>query len=590
MNDKLAQIPSLNYDVRWILMMKKICPYFTAGKMHFFCGLIFVIFLVLPGSVLHAAEEQNEINQALKMLLTRYPTDIKICKRLDIKVSQISENLFCIYSELGLKPLWVFPDGPGKKAEALFHTLRSADLEGLNPSDYGIFEINDYWNRKQPADLAQLDLLLTTGLIIYVNDCLAGHIRPSKNDTNRFITAYDDLVDPIAIITTALSAPDISSYLDELVPQHQPYRNLRGVLKRYREIAAKGGWPTIPSGKTLHPDDTADARIPIMWHLLALTGDLLPDTLQAPDEYHKNMIEAVQRFQDRHGLKADGIVGKNTLAAMNTPVEKRIWQIEINLARWRWKDRKLGEKYILVDIAGFTLQGINKGQVEIDMPVIVGKSYTKTPVFSDNIQYIDINPFWNIPPNIAQNEILSKLRVDPGYLKKNNIRLFSGWEENDPELDPYQIDWQTTTTRDISRYKLRQDPGPLNSLGTIKFVFPNTFNVYLHDTPARQLFTRTDRAFSHGCIRVANPLRLAEFILNTQKKSWNLKSISDTVASGKRTVIRLDTRLPIHIAYQTTWVDKYGNLHFSKDLYGRDALLEQAFYQNSLLQLTNKTQ
>lgn len=569
-------------------MMKKICLEFTAGKMNFFCGLLFIVFLILPGNVLHAAEKQNKINQALKMLLVRPSADITICNRLGIKISRINENLSCIYSELGLKPLWVFPDGPGKKANVLFHTLRSADLEGLNPADYGILEINDYWYRRQPADLAQLDLLLTTGLIIYVNDCLAGHIRPAQNDTSRFITAHDDLVDPIAIITAALSAPDIGAYFDELVPQHQPYRNLRDALKRYRKIAEEGGWPTIPSGKTLHPDDT-DPRIPAMWHLLILTGDLPTDALQAPEEYDKNMIEAVQRFQDRHGLATDGLVGKKTLAAMNTPVEKRIWQIEINLARWRWKDRKLGEKYILIDIAGFTLQGINKGRVVIDMPVIVGKTYTKTPIFSDNIQYIDINPFWNIPPSIAQKEILPELRIDPGYLKKNQIRLFRGWEENDPELDPYQIDWHTTTIRDISRYKLRQDPGPLNSLGRIKFVFPNTFHVYLHDTPARQLFTRTDRAFSHGCIRVAKPLRLAEFLLEDQKKSWNLKNISAIVKSGKRTIIRLDKKIPIHIAYQTAWVDKYRNLHFSKDLYGRDALLEQAFYKSTHLRLTNKT-
>ena len=570
-------------------MMKKICSDLTAARLRFLGKLIFIVFLFYPSSILHAAEEQNEINQALGTLLETHPAEVNICKRQDNKVSRTNYNLACIYSELGVKSLWVSPDGPGEKAAALFNTLRSADLEGLNPADYGIHEINDYWKRRQPADLAQLDLLLTTGLIIYVNDCLAGHIRPTINDATRFVSAHEDLVDPAAFVTAALSAPDTSAYLDQLVPQHQPYRNLRAALKHYRKLAAKGGWPIIPNGKTLHPGDT-DIRIPFIWQLLTLTGDLLPDDKQAPDKYDMSMVDAVEHFQFRHGLATDGLVGKKTLVAMNTPVEKRIWQIALNLARWRWKDKELGDKYILVDIAGFALQGVNKGRIVIDMPVIVGKPHHKTPIFSDNIKYIDINPFWNIPPSIATKEILPELRDDPDYLKKNNIRLFSGWNENDPELDPDQIDWHTTTERDISRYKLRQAPGPLNALGTIKFVFPNTFNVYLHDTPDRELFTLTDRAFSHGCIRVADPLRLAEFILDGQKKNWNLQSISDIVTSEKRTVIHLDTRLPIHITYQTALVDKHGYLHFSKDLYGRDALQEQTFYQSTPLRLTSTTQ
>lgn len=564
-------------------------PDFTAARTLFLSGISLLFFLLLSTASLHAAEKQNPIEQALNTLLEKHPSDFIVCKRQDIKVSNVTYNLSCIYSELGQKPLWVFPDGPGEKAKTLFNTLRSATLEGLNPADYGVHEITKYWNRKQAADLAQLDLLLTTGLIVYVNDCLAGHIRPAKNNATRFVTAHEDLVDPVAIVQSALSAPDTQAYFDKLVPQHQPYRNLRSALKAYKKIAASGGWPTILSGKTLHVDD-ADPRIPGIWRLLTITGDLPPENLLPPNEYDIIMIEAVERFQDRHGLMVDGLVGKKTLAAMNTPVEKRIRQIEINMARWRWKDRELGKKYILVDIAGFSLQGINKGQVMIDMPVIVGKTYHKTPIFSDNIKYIDINPFWNIPPSIARNEILAKLQDDPNYLKENNIRLFSGWQAKDLELDPDQIDWKTTTGRDISRYKLRQDPGPDNALGTIKFVFPNTFNVYLHDTPARELFTRIDRAFSHGCIRVADPLRLADFILEGQKKSWNLESIGDTVKSEERTIIHLDTRIPIHIAYQTAWVDKYGHLHFSKDLYGRDAPLEQAFYQSTLLRLTSKTQ
>lgn len=564
-------------------------PDFTTFRMRFFSVLSLFFFLLLSTTALHAEEEQNPIVQAIDTLLEKHPPDFIVCKRQDIKVSNVNYNLSCIYSELGQKPLWVFPDGPGEKAKALFNTLRSAALEGLNPADYGVHKITQHWNRTQAADLAQLDLLLTTGLIIYVNDCLAGHIRPSKDNTTRFVTAHEDLVDPVAIVQSALSAPDILDYLHKLVPQHQPYRNLRSALKRYNKIAAAGGWPAILNGKTLHAND-ADPRIPTIWRLLSITGDLQAKDLAIPNEYNLTIIEAVKRFQGRHGLKVDGLVGKKTLAAMNTPVEKRILQIEINMARWRWKDRELGEKYILVDIAGFSLQGIDKGQVVIDMPVIVGKTYHKTPIFSDKIKYIDINPFWNIPPSIAKNEILAKLQNNPNYLKENNIRLFSGWKAKAPELDPDQIDWKTTTRQDISRYKLRQDPGPDNALGTIKFVFPNTFNVYLHDTPARELFTRIDRAFSHGCIRVAKPLRLAEFILEGQKKNWNLESISDIVKSEKRTTIRLNTRLPIHIAYQTAWVDRYGFLHFSKDLYGRDAPLEQAFYKSTLLRLTSKTQ
>ena len=257
-------------------------------------------------------------------------------------------------------------------------------------------------------------------------------------------------------------------------------------------------------------------------------------------------------------------------------MRERIEQLKLNLERWRWHDRELGDTYVLVNIAGFDLKAVRENRLELEMRVIVGKLHHETPVFSDRIRYAEFNPFWNLTPHIARTETLSHLRKNPGYLAEKHIRLFSSWGGDAVELDPLSIDWQSVTPRAMNRYKLRQDPGVWNALGTMKFIFPNKYSVYLHDTPNHDLFRTANRAFSHGCIRLSDPHAMAVFLLDQGDGSWNRQRVEAIVDSAKRTIVNLPERIPVHLAYLTAWHDEEGVLHFNEDLYGRDKRLLQA--------------
>ena len=266
---------------------------------------------------------------------------------------------------------------------------------------------------------------------------------------------------------------------------------------------------------------------------------------------------------------------------MNLPVDAKIHQIRINMERYRWLTHQLGERVIVVNIAGFRAAGIKPktGEFEIEMPVIVGREYHKTPVFSDSIKYIEFNPYWNIPVSIARNEMLPKLKKNAYYLKERNIRIFNGWGPDAKELDSTAVNWGKVGKREMGRYKLRQDPGPKNALGTVKFMFPNKFNVYLHDTPSHGLFRETKRAFSHGCIRLSRPAELASYILGGEKNGWGIESVKKIIASGKRKVVSLKKPFPIYIVYRTVIVNpEKEEVNFRTDIYGRDALLEKALF------------
>jgi murein L,D-transpeptidase YcbB/YkuD len=240
------------------------------------------------------------------------------------------------------------------------------------------------------------------------------------------------------------------------------------------------------------------------------------------------------------------------------------------MARWRYQPHDLGEKYLIVNIAGFNLKGVKNNKIELEMPVIVGKRQHQTPVFSASVKYLDFNPFWNIPPSIARNEELPKLQKNPFYLVERHVRLFSGWNEDANELVSTAVEWDQVTSRQISAYKLRQDPGPWNALGKVKFVFPNKYSVYMHGTPEQGYFGRKERSFSHGCIRVGNPPALAGFLLEDQEGQWTDEKIAEIYNQDSRKVVRLSHPIPVHITYQTSWVDKDGTINFNNDTYARD--------------------
>jgi murein L,D-transpeptidase YcbB/YkuD len=347
-------------------------------------------------------------------------------------------------------------------------------------------------------------------------------------------------------------------------------------LAFYQGISQNHDWTDIPSGPLIRPGQQ-DERLEAIQRRLSITGEA-PARVMLVEVYDDELVSAVKTFQSLHGLNPDGIIGPKTRAWLSKSPQDLANIIRVNMARWRWQSHELGKSrtYIIVNIAGFSLTAVQEGTPVLEMPVIVGKLQHRTPVFSDTIQYLDFNPFWNIPPQIARDEELPALRKNPRHLADRHVRVFSSWQSDAVELDSLAIDWKTIGRSRMSAFKLRQDPGPWNALGRVKFVFPNNHSVYLHDTPTQDLFEQTVRTFSHGCIRVSNPLKLASFCLNQQPGSWSESEISRIMADRDRMVINLKNALPIHITYQTSWLDKNGTIHFSSDIYGRDKRLQDA--------------
>lgn len=524
----------------------------------------------------------DEIQASLLDQLGYSPSAPYDTEKSDISMSATSPQIIDVYRENGFEPLWVDIHGPNRNAAVLFKVLKASPDEGLNPEDYHTAEIESKWPVIDSKELATLDILLTTALHSYVSDVREGRLDPCLKNPDLFTCARDRRIDPVALTAQAMAVSDLDIFLQNQAPDGDQYRNLRNVLKQYREIEKIGGWKTIPEGPILKPGMT-DPRVPLIRYRLAATWHMVMDAAPVdPSVYDDEVVAAVKQFQEKYGLKVDGIFGEATRSAMNVSVADLIRRIIINMERLRWLSRGAGKRHVMVNIASFRLVVIENAQIILEMPVIVGKSYRETPVFSDLITYIEFNPFWNIPPSIAKKDILPKLKTDPSYLTSMGIRVFEGWRADSKELDPLEIRWDTITRGRMATFKLRQDPGPKNFLGRVKFMFPNRFAVYLHDTPSQELFQRTVRMFSSGCIRVGNPLELAEYLLEENKKDeWKSEKIRQTVDSGIRTVVKLKTPVPIHIVYLTAYTDSDGCVCFKKDIYGRDELLEKALFEST---------
>jgi L,D-transpeptidase YcbB len=306
-----------------------------------------------------------------------------------------------------------------------------------------------------------------------------------------------------------------------------------------------------------------------------------------PNVYDKTLKTAVRAFQHRHGLEADGVVGKKTRRVLNVPVEQRIQQLLINMERWRWIPNDLGERYLVVNTADFNLTMVDHSRVRGSMRVVVGRAYRKTPVFSGRMTYLDFNPFWNVPRRLAIEDILPRIRKDPAYIDQQGFRIFSGWSEDAVEIAPEDVGW-ASFTKDYFPIRLQQAPGPKNALGRIKFMFPNQYAVYLHDTPAKGLFNSVSRSFSSGCIRVEDPVTLAEFVLEGTE-GWDREKIEKHLGDNQRQVVRLQRPIPIHLLYWTAWSDADGSVFFREDIYERDAPLMQALQEKPSPQVWTPT-
>jgi murein L,D-transpeptidase YcbB/YkuD len=423
-------------------------------------------------------------------------------------------------------------------------------------------------------ELAELDLMLTDSFFQYTRKMGRGQLDSSLADPGWHIPQPE--IKPAVLLEKIVQSGHFDDAVGALLPGHTDYRKLRAALIRYTDIRKSGGWPELqPGGRKLEPGDASE-DIQKLRRQLWMVGDLAQDDVPGY-VYDAALERAVIRFQQRHGLPGDGIIGKRTRAALAVPVDQRIEQIRLNLERWRWLPRDLGPRYITVNTAAFELQVHDQDTVPLSMRVIVGRKRHPTPVFTEKMSYLIVNPYWHVPTRVAIRDLIPKQLSDPGFFQSRNIRVLSGWQPGAVEVDPDQVDWQAYLNGRYFPYKLRQDPGPGNALGRIKFMLPNRFSIYLHDTPGRHLFNKPVRTFSAGCVRVEKPMALANWVLGLKQPSAQAL-LEALIAEEEKWTIPVPDPIPVYMLYQTAWVDEGGNLQFRNDIYGHDRRLATALH------------
>jgi L,D-transpeptidase YcbB len=425
-------------------------------------------------------------------------------------------------------------------------------------------------------DALDLDVRLTLAISAYAWELHAG--RRALDAAHESRTAH-----VARTLALARDADAAAWALARLEPAHPEYPALRGALHHYRALASAGGWEPVPTDVLLKlPEDGEDGTavssrqteaLLAVFERLRRTGEipelaLLPD----PPRYDEMMHEGVRRFQERHGLQVDGIVGPETIGALNVTAGERVQLIEVNLDRWRRVPPQEG-RHVRVNIPEFTLRAMRGHHVDLEMRVVVGTEVTQTPVFGDEISFLEFSPDWNVPDRIAREDLVPRIARDPGYLERMDFEVVDGWDEPARIVDPSSIDWAAVQAN--FPYRLRQRPGSENAMGLVKFMFPNEHVVYLHDTPAVGRFEARQRTFSNGCVRVEAPEELAEWLLNDLSR-WDSDNIRRAMNDGQQEVVTLDEPVPVELRYFTAWVGPNGAVHFRPDIYGRDrAALER---------------
>jgi L,D-transpeptidase YcbB len=448
--------------------------------------------------------------------------------------------------------------------------LQRAEFDGLNPQAYpvdALTQLRDGMNEDDARAAAEGELYYSAFFIAYAADLKIGRVSPKKVDPNLFRSSKT--INALGVLTELKKQRDPGKFLASFEPKNRHYQGLKRMLKAYTTAIEEGiDWPVISQGSVLKPGQS-DARVPKVRELLSLTGDYTgPDSASA--SYDPTLAAAVVKFQLRHGLEAKGLFGKQTVVAMNTPPEERRKQIILNMERWRWMPDDLGAEHFLVNIASYELSWVKDGHDYERMNVVVGAVATQTPEFSDELEYVELNPTWTVPYKIATEEMLPKLRADPNHYA-DDFEVFA----NGKLASWGSINWGGYGAGSFP-FTFRQKPGPKNALGKVKFMLPNPHNIYLHDTPAKDKFANSTRAFSHGCIRLVDPIGLAYRLLG-EKKGMSEQDIDAIWAGGETTKVILPRKIPIHLVYATAFASDNG-IEFRTDVYGRDKKLYAALF------------
>ena len=472
-----------------------------------------------------------------------------------------------LYKAYGNQLLWLSPDGLHEdRAYALANSILQAEQDGMRMDAYPIgnvaramADLADKTKTPTARQLAETDIILTASFAALGEDYLTGQIDPKSVAQSWHIDPQEENVD--SALVRSLRTAELERAIASMRPQNPEYDALRKELDRYQKIIAAGGWPSVPRGEATKPGEAMTAeRVAALKQRLSVEG-LLPAAAEGTATnasqtssavYDRALAGAVAQFQARHGIVVDSMLGKETFDALNKPAAYRAAQIAANLERMRWMPRTLGSRFIMVNVSAFHLEAWNNGQKELEMRVIVGEDYEDkaTPVFSDSMETVVFRPYWNVTDDIASKELFPKINSDPGYLARNNYELY----------------------QEGGKTRIRQKPGDENSLGLVKFLFPNDFNIYLHDTPNRELFKEDVRAFSHGCIRVEKPTELAQWVLG-----WDASRVQSAMEGSNNQSVKVPAKIPVFITYGTAYM-RDAQLYFGNDLYSRDAkMVEEVF-------------
>jgi L,D-transpeptidase YcbB len=484
------------------------------------------------------------------------------------------------YAATGYAPAWINDGRPTAQASAMIDAFRQANTKGLNPEDYDVSRWGARIAKLAPAtaspaatDLVHFDLALTICAMRYLSDLSIGRVNPNPVKFGVEIGGKNyDLADFIR--SQVLGATDVNAVIAEVEPHYAGYQRAETALATYEKLAAQGDGAPLPTvQKGIHPGGDY-VGMPQLVARLHLLGDLPASVTIAPGQtkYSGDVVGAVKVFQRRHGLQTDGVLGKGTIADLNTPLSQRVEQLQFALERNRWIPPAFAQPPIVVNLPQFIMRTMRRQPAPfLTMPVVVGKAYRKqTPVFTGNMQYVIFRPYWNVPTSIQEAELVPKISRDRNYLASHGFEVVDG---EDVVTDGVVSDAVLEQLRE-GRLSIRQKPGPKNALGLVKFIFPNSYNVYLHSTPEPELFSRARRDFSHGCIRVQNPLALAVWVLRDNPE-WNEEKIAAAMNGDQTIQVNLTKPIPVLIIYSTAAVEPDGEVRFFDDIYDYDTALRE---------------
>jgi murein L,D-transpeptidase YcbB/YkuD len=480
-----------------------------------------------------------------------------------------AQKLYFFYGARGFEPLWLTP-GVGSaitfssNAEKIVDVFKTSELEGFRPSDYLTADLDPAAAGTDPVKLAALETAFSRAAVRYAQDAYGGRIVPTA--VNKLLTITPKRIDEAEMLLKLASSGNPADILLGLDPSHVEFGRLKAALAKFYDGSLTVEQVTIPDGKTLKLG-MQDDRVPTLRDRLGVAAPEIPEgatDAKVDTTYDQALVDAVKAFQDGLGLTADGVLGPATVAALNGGGNVSKDDIVANMERWRWEPDQFGDFHVEVNIPEFTVWIMKDGVPVHTTRVVVGRPQNQTPIFSDEIQNIVVNPYWNVPPSIATNEIKPHLIANPYYLDSQNMEMLAGGKV----ISAAGIDWTTTN---INNYSIRQKPGPGNALGKIKFLFPNEHDVYLHDTPSKSLFSRAFRAYSHGCVRVQNPMDFAGALIETNPE-LTLAAI-ESMEGPKERWVTLQNHIPVHLMYFTLRVDKDGTIRSYGDVYGHNKKL-----------------